>query len=448
MNSNIHKLDKRFFPLIFDSITHGIFTVDANGFITSFNKRAEELTGYKKAEAIGEPCYRIFQADICREDCPLQQSIRTGLKTEDKEITILTRKGNKLHISISTAALIDKDKKVLGGVEMFRDISVLKELMKKLDHSYMVEDIVSNSPLMQKIFKMLPLIANSESNVLLSGESGTGKELFARAIHSIGPRKYHPFIGINCGAFPENLIESELFGYMKGAFTDASKDKPGRFHLANKGTLLLDEVAELSPAMQVKLLRVLQEKQYEPLGSIKSVKADVRIISATNKDLLKEVQEDRFRQDLYYRLNVVSISIPPLRNRQEDIPLLIRHFIDKFNTLQGRRIKRCSDRALSVLMHFPYTGNIRELENAIEHAFVVCASNIIQVSDLPQHIVEYETRHRIQDEENQMPLKNAEMDTIKTVLKRNNWVRNLSAKELGISRNTLWRKMKKYNLIS
>ena len=442
-----YKLDNRFFPLIFDSITHGIFTVNADGFITSFNRRAEELTGYTSEEAIGEPCYRIFQADICREDCPLQQSIRTGSKTEDREVTVLTREGIKLHISISTAALKDRNGKVLGGVEMFRDISILKELRKKLDSSYVMEDIVSKSPLMHKIFEMLPLLANSQSTVLITGESGTGKELIARAIHNMGPRNAHPFVAINCGAFPENLIESELFGYKKGAFTDASKDKPGRFASAEKGTLLLDEVAELSPAMQVKLLRVLQEKEYEPLGATTPVKADVRIMSATNKDLSEEVQEGKFRKDLFFRLNVVNITLPPLRNRQEDIPLLVKHFIDKFNTLQGRRIKRCSERAISALMRFPYTGNIRELENAIEHAFVVSAGDIIKLSELPQHIVQHEVDSTISENGNTLPLEEAEVETIKRVLIKNKWIRKNAASELGISRNSLWRKMKKYNLI-
>ena len=443
----LYKLDNRFFPLIFNSITHGIFTVDADGFITSFNRRAEELTGYKREEAIGEPCYRIFQADICREDCPLEKSVRTGARTEDREVNVLTREGNKLHISISTAALKDENGKVLGGVEMFRDISILKELRKKLDSSYIVEDIVSKNPAMHKVFDMLPLIADSQSNVLIIGESGTGKELVARAIHNMGPRKDHPFVAINCSAFPDNLFESELFGYLKGAFTDAVKDKPGRFALAERGTLLLDEVAELSPAMQVKLLRVLQEKEYEPLGATKPVKADVRIMSATNKDLSKEVQEGKFRQDLFFRLNVVNITLPPLRDRQEDIPILVKHFIEKFNTLQGRRIKRCTEKALSALIRFPYTGNIRELENAIEHAFVVSAGEIIQLADLPQHIAEYEIKSSISENGNSLPLEDAEAETIKKVLIKNKWVRKNAALELGISRNTLWRKMKKYNLI-
>lgn len=302
---------------------------------------------------------------------------------------------------------------------------------------------------MHKILDLLPLIANSESNVLIEGESGTGKELIARAIHHLGPRTKRPFIAINCGAVPDTLLESELFGYKKGAFTDAKKDKPGRFARAEGGTMLLDEVGELSPAMQVKLLRVLEEREYEPLGATQSVKADVRIIAATNRDLSNRVKRKRFRDDLFFRLNVVRIYIPLLQERREDIPLLVQHFIQRFNALQGRRIQRCSERVMAVLMGHDFPGNIRELENAIEHAFVVCAGNTIQLEDLPPHIIETAQKSRESAEQDlrTLPLQGAEAETIRAILEKHNGSRKLTAAELGISRNTLWRKIKRYGLI-
>jgi len=445
VDSSEKTLDSRFFPLIFDAISHGIFTINSDGLITSFNRKAEELTGYKGEEVLGKPCCDVFRADICQADCTLKRSIRTGQQIEDHEVMILTKEGRQLPIAISTAALVSAEGRVLGGVEMFRDLSAIQELKKRLFGSYVLEDIVSKSPAMRSILEMLPLVANSQSNVLIEGDSGTGKELIARAVHNLGPRKSKPFIAVNCGALPDTLLESELFGYRKGAFTDAKQDKPGRFARAEGGTLFFDEIGELSPAMQVKLLRVLQEREYEPLGATQSVKTDVRVVAATNSDLARAVQRKKFRQDLFFRLNVVRLTIPPLSERREDIPILIRHFIERFNSLQGRRIHRCSERVMSVLMAQAYPGNVRELENAIEHAFVVCAGETIQLEDLPPHLAGA-ARETDRVDHAPTPLQSAEADTIRAVLERNGGSRTLSARDLGISRNTLWRKMKRYGL--
>ncbi|MCP4675100.1 MAG: PAS domain S-box protein [Deltaproteobacteria bacterium] len=438
------QLDTRFFPLIFDSISHGIFTIDSQSKITSFNHTAEEITGYKGDEVVGRPCSEIFQSDMC-QTCPLQTSIDTGVSGEDQEVTITTKSGQRLPISISTAALNDEDGKIIGGVEMFRDIRLVTELKKQLEKSYVFEDIISKSHRMKRVFEMLPLVANSNSTVLIDGESGTGKELVARAIHNLGPRKSGPFIAVNCAAIPDNLIESEIFGYKEGAFTDAKKDKPGRFALAEGGTLLLDEIGELSPQMQAKLLRVLQEKEYEPLGSTETVRADVRVIASTNRSLADDVEHRKFRQDLYYRLNVVHVELPPLRERKEDIPLLVQHFIGRFNALQRRRVMGCSERVMSVLLRYDFPGNIRELENAIEHAFVICIDTIIQVDDLPQHILGAAVSEDKQSA-TPLPLEDAEMQAIYSALEKNDFNRTQTAQELGISRNTLWRKMKKYGI--
>jgi PAS domain S-box-containing protein len=440
------ELDNRFFPLVFDTISHGIFTVDAEGRITSFNRMAETLTGYGREEVLGRPCFEVFRADMCMSDCPLKRSIKTGERTEAREVTVLTKEDAQLPIAISTAALVNEVGEVIGGVEMFRDLSVLEELRKKIRASYVLEDIVAKSRAMQGVFEMLPLVAASTSTVLIEGDSGTGKELFARAIHNMGPRRARPFVAVNCAAMPDSLIESELFGYKRGAFTDAKKDKPGRFSLAEKGTLFIDEVGELTSPMQVKLLRVLQEKEYEPLGATHPVKADVRIIAATNRDLAREVKNRRFRKDLYYRLNVVRLKLPPLSERKEDIPILTDHFIKRFNAMTGRKIVRCSERVMAALMGYSFPGSVRELENAIEHAFVVCTGDTIRFEDLPSHIIDAVSFHAESSPAKIFPLQSAESETIRAVLRRHRGNRQMTAKELGISRNTLWRKMKKYDI--
>jgi PAS domain S-box-containing protein len=443
-----HELDERYFPLIFDNVSQGIFTIDGDGIITSFNRKAEEITGFTRAEAIGTPCHEVFRADLCAGTCLLKRSMETGEEVEDWEVAITAKSGRNVPISISTAALVDDGGRVLGGVEMFRDLSTERELRKKLNGSYRFEDIVSRSPAMLRIFELIPLLARSDSTVLVEGDSGTGKELIARAIHNLGPRSRRPFVAVNCGALPDNLLESELFGYVRGAFTDAKKDKPGRFALAEGGTLLLDEIGDLSPALQVKLLRVLQTRRYEPLGSTASIAANVRIIAATNHDLAEEVRRGRFRQDLYFRLNVVRIHVPDLAERREDVPILVNHFIERFNAIQGRRIKRCTESAMAALMAYPWPGNVRELENAIEHGFVVCAGDAIQRDDLPAHVRDQAPGEpgAVSTSPRALPLKLAEADLIRQTLLKNDGHRRRTADELGISRNTLWRKMRKYGL--
>ncbi|MFH1436873.1 MAG: sigma 54-interacting transcriptional regulator [Pseudomonadota bacterium] len=436
------KLDQRYFPIIFNTISHGIFTIDDAGRISSFNHEAGNITGYTEEEVLGKQCSEIFKADICEKFCPLKHSIVTRERMEDRDISIVTRDGRNIPIAISTAAMVNDTGQVIGGVEMFRDISDVRELRKRLYGSYIFEDIVTKSPAMKNVLEMIPLVANSRSTALIEGDSGTGKELVARAIHNLGPRSKRPFIAINCAALPDTLLESELFGYKRGAYTDAKTDKPGRFARAEKGTLFLDEVGDLSMPIQAKLLRVLEEKEYEPLGATGPVKADVRIIAATNKDLENEVGENRFRRDLYFRLNVVSIRLPPLTVRREDIPVLVDFFIKRFNTLQGRRISRCSERVMAALMTYPFPGNVRELENAIEHAFVVCSREIIQLEDLPTHIVSFVEKSAPAARVSGNPLKSAEAEAVRNALARHHGNRQRAADELGISRTTLWRKLK------
>ncbi|MCP4901862.1 MAG: PAS domain S-box protein [bacterium] len=433
--------------LIFDNIPHGIFTVGSTGRITSFNQTAEQVTGWKADEVLGRPCREVFRSSHCDESCFLLESMEGRGPHTDQEVTIERKDGSDALVSVSTAALRDDDGRVIGGVEMFRDLAMRVTLRKELQASYTCGDIISKSGAMKGVRELLPLVAKSDSTVLVEGEPGTGKELVARAIHNLGPRRDGPFVAVNCGALPDTLVEAELFGHAKGAFTDAKHERQGRFAMAQGGTLLLDEIGDVSAAVQVKLLRVLQEREYVPLGANDPVKANVRILAATNRDLSHEALNGRFRQDLFFRLNVVRVVLPPLRSRWEDIPLLVDHFIKRFNAIQGRRIIGISQTAMAALMEHSFPGNVRELENAIEHAFVVCSGTTFQLEDLPPHIRGKAVGQVAQRREPEAPpLEAAEASAIRSALERNSGNRTRAAKELGISRNTLWRKMKKHRI--
>jgi PAS domain S-box-containing protein len=426
---------------ILDSIADGVFTIDDQWRITSFNRAAERITGVKRGDAIGKPCCEVFRASICETACALRRTLATGRPIVNKAVYILDARGNRVPISISTAVFKDQDGKIIGGVETFRDLNLAEDLRKELEANYSFAEIVGRSAAMRQIFQVLPQIAESASTVLIEGASGTGKEIFARAIHHLSPRRKKHFVALNCAALPDTLLESELFGYKAGAFTDARQDKPGRFALAEGGTLLLDEIGDISPAMQVRLLRVLQERVYEPLGSVESVKTDVRLIAATNKDLSKLVRKGIFREDLFYRIHVIRLALPSLRDRREDIPLLVEHFIAKFNRLQGKDVVGVSDEVLALLMEYDYPGNIRELENIIEHAFVLCRGALIELAHLPPPLrgaAVGETSPNIAG----MTLEAMERFLITDALRRQNGNRTAAARQLGINPSTLFRKIK------
>jgi sigma-54 dependent transcriptional regulator, acetoin dehydrogenase operon transcriptional activator AcoR len=372
--------------IILNSIADGVFTVDLDWRVTSFNRAAEEITGITTEEALGRPCCEVFRANVCDSACVLRHTLETGQPVVNQPVAILRADGREIPISISTALLRNEEGEIIGGVETFRDLSLVEELRKEIQRRYRLGDIISKSPLMEKIFALLPEVARTDSTVLIEGESGTGKELVARALHTLSRRAKGPFVALNCGALPDTLLESELFGHTAGAFTDARRDRLGRFALAEKGTLFLDEIGDISPALQVRLLRVLEEKAFMPLGSSRSIKADVRIVTATHKDLAHLVEEGGFRKDLYYRINVVKLSLPRLAERKEDIPLLAEHFIARFNKLQNKKILGLSHDTLAIFMNHDWPGNIRELENAIEHAFILCPSGLIQPRHLPEHL--------------------------------------------------------------
>ena len=424
---------------ILDSIADGVFTVDKDWRITSFNRAAEQITGVSRSEAVGQLCKDVLKADICEKNCCLRATMKNGVPTINKKVHIIDASGRRLPISISTALLRDKSGHLLGAVETFRDISVEEDLRKAVQARYSFSDIISKNHKILQLFDILPDIAESASTVLIEGESGTGKELFARAIHNLSPRKKQSFVAVNCSALPDTLLESELFGYKAGAFTDAKKDKPGRFRLAQNGTLFLDEIGEITPAMQVKLLRVLQEKTYEPLGATQSVEHNVRIIAATNKNLEEMVQHGKFREDLYYRINVFKLTLPPLRERMEDIPLLIENFIERFNVLQKKSVTGISDEAMSVLMSYSYPGNIRELANIIERAFILCKTGLIEKKHLPESLF---TVKPSRTGEGNLCLRDVEAEYLINALGQNNWNCLQTARQLGIHKSTLYRKIK------
>lgn len=429
---------------ILDSINDGVFTVDDNFLITSFNRSAAEIIGIAPEEALGRHCWEVFKADICEGACALKETMATGSPLVNKHVNIHTSR-RKVSISVSTALLRNNWGEVVGGVESFRDLTVLEELRKAAEGRSTFHHMTSVNHRMSEIFKLLPLIAQSDSTVLVQGESGTGKELMARAVHELSSRARKPMVTLNCGALPDTLLEAELFGHKAGAFTDARRDRKGRIAAAEGGTLFLDEIGDISPALQVRLLRVLQERTYEPLGSNDSVKANVRFVAATHRDLRQEVREGRFREDLFYRLNVMQIAIPSLRERREDIPALARRFLDRQTALHGKDIQGFTAEAMDRLMRHPWPGNIRELENAVEHAYVLCRGDQIQARDLPATLADDGNPGRASagDPAPIKDLRGQEMAMIQAALEHHRGNRSAAARELGIHPTTLWRKLRK-----
>lgn len=430
---------------ILNSINEGVFTVDGNWKITAFNRAAERITGVSQRDALGRCCKHVFRASICEKDCALRRTMETGNSIANVTTHITSESGKRVAIRISTALLMDDSGAIVGGVETFQDLTQIEQLQKQLEQRYTFEDIIGRSPSMKSLFKVLPQIARSDSTVLIEGDSGTGKELFARAIHNLSGRRKKRFVAINCAALPDTLLESELFGYKAGAFTDARRDKPGRFSIAAGGTLFLDEIGDISPALQVRLLRVLQERVIEPLGSLDPLKVDVRVITATNKDLAEQVNLGKFRQDLFYRIRIIRLKLPPLRERRVDIPLLLDHLIARFNHLQSKDIAGVSENVMARLMEYDYPGNVRELENIIEQSFVLCRGRLIQSKHLPAEL-RPEDRSISEDLRGPLTLKALERLHIEEALKRHGGNRTQTAKELGIDMSTLYRKIKSLDI--
>jgi PAS domain S-box-containing protein len=440
--------DDRFFKVILSSIADGVFTVDGDRVITSFNPAAEKITGMPASQAVGRRCFEVFRADVCEDGCMLEKTLASGKEVIDHPVNIINAAGERIPISISTAVLRDDNGDVLGAVETFRDLSTIEDLRKELSRNYSFEDIISKSPLIHKLFTILPDVAESDSTVLIQGPSGSGKELFARAIHNLSSRRDRNYVIINCGTLPPQLFESELFGYAKGAFTDARRDKEGKIAAADGGTVFFDEIGELPMSTQVKLLRLLQHREYEPLGSTRKVTVDIRIVAATNKDLQQLVAAGKFRDDLYFRLAVVRFDLPPLRNRREDVPYLVEHFIRKMNARRGKNVMSVSPEVMSILMRHDFPGNIRELENIIEFCFVVCHGSVIQKEHLPREFQEPSEGAGSGARVRLDPLSQAagERSRIEEALARHEGNQSRAAAELGMHRTTLWRKMKRFDI--
>jgi len=440
---------------ILDFIEDGIFTVDMNFRIVSFNKAAEKITGVPFKKAVGKSCREVFDTDLCKSGCPLRKAISSEKAFRGARINLRSASGRPLTISVDAGPLFGGDGKITGGIEQFRDISGIENLKKELSEKYSHYDIVGKSEYMRKLFDILPDIAESECNVLIEGPSGTGKSLVARTIHNLSERSRGPFVVVNCGALPENLLESELFGHTKGAFTDAKKERRGRFAAAAGGTIFLDEIAELPLHLQVKLLRVIEDRRFEPLGSSTPVTADVRIIAATNRDITRLVKSERFRDDLYYRLNIVNIRLPKLSERREDVEMLAEHFIGALNQKRSHKINDISDEVREFLASYEFPGNIRELQNILEYSFIFCKSGTLMLEHLPPEIRNMANGRTEFAEPAAAPpagrslessLDSAEKTMIAETLLKFEGNRAKAARHLKIDYSTLWRKMKKYGL--
>lgn len=432
---------------ILDSIHDGVLTVDSEWRITCFNRAAETLTGWSRMEALGTPCAEVLGADACGgARCALGETMGNGVPIRDREMTLSNRHGERIPVSVSTAILEDSAGNFVGGVETLRDLRPLQSLGDQDRASDGFHGIISRSQKMQAIFRIFPDVASSEAPVLIQGESGTGKELFANVIHRISSRSEGPLVKVNCGALPETLLESELFGYVKGAFTDARRDKPGRFQIADGGTLFLDEIGELPLSTQVKLLRVLQNGEFEPLGSTSTLRTDVRILVATHRDLDDLMRNGLFREDLYYRIHVVKLEIPPLRSRREDIAPLVHHIIGKLNKKTGKEVQGLTEDAMDVIQRHDFPGNVRELENILEHAFILSReASRLSIHHLPVYLAQVQ---RGDDDQRVAPssLEDMEIQAILEVLRKHQWNRGRAARELGIGRSTLWRKLKRHGV--
>lgn len=432
---------------ILNSVSEGVMTVDKDWKIASWNRAAEKITGYHREEVLGSDCSRLFRSSLCKENCPVDKALYCGNPYQDVAVSIRNKSNELIHLLVNAAPLYDENGEIIGGIETFRDVSKSMWMQEELQLQYGYTTIVGQSEAMKKVYETLGALMNTDTTVLIQGESGTGKELIARVLHFYGQRKDRSFVAINCSALPEGVLETELFGHAKGSFTGAIRDHIGKFELANGGTLFLDEIGEISPAIQVKLLRVLEEREFQRVGDNRSIKVDIRLITATNKDLYKMVLEGAFRDDLYYRLSVFPLHLPPLRERVEDIPLLVSHFIRKFNNKMSKNIQGIADRVLEILESYSWPGNVRELANAVEHAFVHAKGALIHESDLPIRLVNAEIPAVKQTVSRpQARLDVVERQMIVRELESSNWRKATAAKRLGMSRATLWRKMEKYGI--
>lgn len=427
---------------IFRSVRDAIITVDTDMVIIEANQATENICGIAGKDIVG----KVFTECLnqCNQSCheALRNSLLKKMTIRGYRIECKRRDRPQQTVTITSSPLLDRDETFTGTVLVIRDITRLSDLERELREKHQFQNIIGKSPRMQDIYGLLENLSDLDTTVLITGESGTGKSLVAKALHHSGSRAFKPLITVNCSALPENLLESELFGHVKGAFTGAIKDSEGRFQAAQGGTILLDEIGDISPRIQLKLLRVLEEKEFERVGESVSIKVNARVIACTNRDLKEKVRLGEFREDLYYRLKVVEVAMPRLRERLEDIPLLVDHFFDVFNKGFKKEIEGLSNEVLRAFMDYRWPGNVRELEHSIEHAFVLCRGPIILLDHIPAEIREYLGSRKWTREKKSVD----GSEDILTVLEKTDWNKAKAARILGIDRSTLYRKIKKCNL--
>jgi PAS domain S-box-containing protein len=435
---------------VFEQLAEGVFTINDRWRITAFNRRAQEITGYRSEEVLGKHCWDIFSSDLCQSNCPLKISMETGVVCMDQDVRIIAKDGRQQSILVNASAIKNKRGLVIGAVETFRPVdSARSPEMANLNGYDPGIPIIGESPELMGLLRLLPDVAASDATVLIEGESGTGKELIAKAIHFQSPRARGPFVPVNCSAFVQTLLESELFGHVKGAFTGAVNSKVGRFELAKGGTLFLDEIAEINPETQVKLLRVIEEKAFERVGGNRPIPMDTRIIVATNRNLIEEVQKGRFRSDLFFRLRTVPLELPPLRARSSDIPLLVNYFVTRFNRKYNKNVRGVDPQVLRELMRYSWPGNVRELEHALEYAFVFVKGPVITSSHIHGLLQGQPRSKRVLEGAVDLTAFESEDEklSIQKALKRSHGHRDAAAQMLSISRTSLWRKMKRHGLV-
>jgi two-component system, NtrC family, response regulator HydG len=440
----------RYLKDIIGTMNEGLLLVAPDGTMLMVNKAFEDLTGYKAEEVVGRPC-TLLSCDACettlREGGTSWCSLFDKGQVIKKRCSLIKKDGSCLPVIKNASLLKDDDGLPLGAVETLTDISEVERLDQEvhlLSHQLETENgfhgIVGNSPVLQKVYQIVQKAALSDAPVIIYGESGTGKELVARAIHLMGRRKDAPFVQLNCAALNEALLESELFGHIKGAFTGAYRHRIGRFEAAHEGDLFLDEIADIPLATQVKLLRVLETKQFERVGDHRPISVDVRIITATNKDLQEMIESKRFREDLFFRINVIPIHLPPLRERLEDVPLLVNAFVERLRKRTGKRITGLSPQAMDRFMSYPWPGNVRELKSALEYAFVIAEKGIVGLDQLPHPLVSEPSRHPANPKEPE------EKIALIEALRKSNGNQSEAARILGVNRVTVWNRMRKHGI--
>lgn len=427
---------------IFRSVKDAIISVDKDLALLETNEAANSICGLTRND-IGKAFSAL--SGSCNGKCveALTETITTKKSVELSSLDCQFKHRKEQTVSLTTFPLINRHDKFSGAIMVIRDETRLTGLEKELNERQKFHRMIGESKNMQDVYSLIELLTDVETTVLITGESGTGKELVAEALHYKGNRSSNTLVKVNCSALSENLLESELFGHVRGAFTGAIKDKVGRFQMADGGTIFLDEIADISPKIQIKLLRVLQEKEFERVGDSKTSKVDVRVVTATNQNLSEKVNRGEFREDLYYRLNVMKINLPPLRERREDIPLLVNHFMKKFNKKFVKDIKSISKDVEKLFMDYNWPGNVRELEHTIEHAFILCRQSAITIAHLPPEMKTHSS--------NDMSISgNGNIDdpeVILSALEKAAWNKTKAAALLGISRRSIYRKIKEFNIV-